>query len=105
MKRILIDASLLPVDSTVGEVEVGISNLLAMKELLTKVVSRTMEININQHDLYKQILTIQTNTHDRYSDKKYTLHVFLLSVVTGCDVNCFPTVEIFCSRFEFAKIK
>ena len=54
----MIDASFLPVDSTVGEVEVGISNLLAMNELLTKVVSRTMEININQHGLYKPILTI-----------------------------------------------
>ena len=49
MKRILIDARFLPVDSTVGEVEVGISNLLAMNKLLTKVVSRTMEINLNQH--------------------------------------------------------
>ena len=59
MKWILIDASFLPVDSTVGEVEVGISNLLAMNKLLTKVVSRTMEININinQHGLYKPILT------------------------------------------------
>ena len=69
MKWILVDATLLPVDGTVGEVGVGISNLLAMKELLTKVVSRTMEININQHGLYKPILTIQTNTHDRYSEK------------------------------------
>ena len=51
-----MDARFLPVDSTVGEVEVGISNLLAMYERLTKVVSRTMEkilltsmIYINQY--------------------------------------------------------
>ena len=53
-----MDARFLPEDSTVGEVEVGISNLLAMYERLTKVVSRTMVINKNQHDLYKPTLTI-----------------------------------------------
>ena len=47
-----------PVDSIVGEVEVGISNVLAMRELLTKVVSRTREINLNHHVLNKPILTI-----------------------------------------------
>ena len=47
-----------PVDSIVGEVEVGISNLLAMSEPLTKVVSRTREINLNHHGLRKTILTI-----------------------------------------------
>ena len=59
MKWILIDDRFSPVDSIVGEVEVGISNLLTMNELLTKVVSRTMEININinQHGLYKPQLT------------------------------------------------
>ena len=59
----MIDASLLPGDNIVGEVEVGISNLLAMNELLTEVVSRTME---NKH---KRAWFIQTDTNDRYSEK------------------------------------
>ena len=94
----MIDAGFLPVDATVGEVEVGISNLLAMNELLTKVVSRTMEININQHGLYKP-------KHTTDILKKSTLPVFLLSVVSGCDVNCFPVVEIFLSISEYANIE
>ena len=64
-----MDARFLPEDSTVGEVEVGISNLLAMNELLTKVESRTMEININQHDLYRPTLT-------KYNLKKIYLTCF-----------------------------
>ena len=54
-----------PVDSIVGEVEVGILNLLAMSELLTKVVSRTREIWFKQ-----------TNTHDIYYMKNIRYLVF-----------------------------